>query len=821
MIDIDTKTLKTVLSAYKKAFSLRWEEEKFKWEAVKHFQNCWDIEAPNFTAMFEAATEKTFHLLASGYFFPRAMMINFAKADMEAVRAMFIRLYDETTDLEDRVKQFQMDAENLRQVYDDGTWKQHYQSTNAISTYLWLRYPDQYYIYKYSECLAVAKELKSNFIPKRNATAGCMIGGFQLYDEISRQLKKDTAMTKLLQTAVTSSCYPDPELKTMTIDVGFFISRVYSNKNRAEDEWCYADYSPNITVEQWKELLMDHSVFTVSSLEIMKRMKDYGGKATCTQLAIQYGESPNFYKVGSSFLARRVAEKTGCPVVQDKDGNYKWWTVLYVGRGADKDTRGTYIWKLRDELKKALEHADLSDILLYANTQTAIWEVSSEVACTLEGEDISSEEASDSTGFWWLIANPKSFCFSDLAVGEVKSYPLYNDNGKKCKSVQNLLAAKAGDLVIGCESYPVKRVIALAKVLKENDGEKLFFEKVENLITPIDYLTLEKCPELEKMEYQNNIQGGLFQLTKNEYNFIMDMVREYNPVVSIDKKQETYSKDRFLSEVYMSSECCDTLISLLKYKKNVILQGAPGVGKTFAAKRLAYVIMGEKDDSRIEFIQFHQNYSYEDFIMGYKPQGEGFKLMNGIFYQFCLKAANDPEKDFFFIIDEINRGNMSKIFGELLMLIEKDYRGTKATLAYGSTAFYVPKNLYLIGMMNTADRSLAMLDYALRRRFSFFEMEPGFHSEGFMKYQEAFDNETFSTLIQKVEALNKEIAADSSLGKGFLIGHSYFCGQSECTEEWMKAVVFYDIIPMLEEYWFDEPAKLQYWKNTLSGVFHD
>ena len=249
------------------------------------------------------------------------------------------------------------------------------------------------------------------------------------------------------------------------------------------------------------------------------------------------------------------------------------------------------------------------------------------------------------------------------------------------------------------------------------------------------------------------------------------------------------------------------------------MQGAPGVGKTFAAKRLAYSIMGEKDEGRIEFVQFHQNYSYEDFMMGYKPVNDGFELKYGIFYRFCQKAANQPDKDFFFIIDEINRGNMSKIFGELLMLIERDYRGTKATLAYNGMSFSVPKNLHIIGMMNTADRSLAMIDYALRRRFSFFDIEPGFNSAGFVKHQQKLNNETFSLLISKVQELNKEIILDKSLGKGFCIGHSYFCNQKECTDEWMQAIVDYDILPMLSEYWFDDLNKLQRWENILRGVF--
>ena len=325
------------------------------------------------------------------------------------------------------------------------------------------------------------------------------------------------------------------------------------------------------------------------------------------------------------------------------------------------------------------------------------------------------------------------------------------------------------------------------------------------------------------MEFFVQPNGSLFKLTKGEFDFIMDAIREENPLRQPAAVIRKYTREDFLSSVYMTRERYDVLEALLRNKMNVILQGAPGVGKTFTAKKLAWAMMGEMDESRIEMVQFHQNYSYEDFVMGYRPDGNGFKLTEGIFYRFCQKAANHPDKEYFFIIDEINRGNLSKIFGELLMLIEKDYRGTKASLAYGGMPFSVPENLYIIGMMNTADRSLAMIDYALRRRFSFFEMEPGFNSEGFTRYQKALENETFDALIRQIKLLNREITEDKSLGRGFQIGHSYFCGRETggCTEEWMRSVVEFDILPMLSEYWFDEPAKLQRWENNLRGVFDD
>ena len=208
-------------------------------------------------------------------------------------------------------------------------------------------------------------------------------------------------------------------------------------------------------------------------------------------------------------------------------------------------------------------------------------------------------------------------------------------------------------------------------------------------------------------------------------------------------------------------------------------------------------------------------------MMGYKPNDNGFDLKYGIFYRFCKLADNHPEKDYFFIIDEINRGNMSKIFGELLMLIEKEYRGTKATLAYNGMPFSVPKNLFIIGMMNTADRSLAMIDYALRRRFSFYSMKPGFDSKGFKSYQDSLSNKTFDRLVDEVKNLNKVISNDKSLGEGFCIGHSYFCGHTANEDDaWIKEIVDYDIIPMLNEYWFDDSNNVKKWSDLLNGVFN-
>ena len=281
-----------------------------------------------------------------------------------------------------------------------------------------------------------------------------------------------------------------------------------------------------------------------------------------------------------------------------------------------------------------------------------------------------------------------------------------------------------------------------------------------------------------------------------------------------------YSSADFLSDVYMSEQDYETLVNVLKMKKNIILQGAPGVGKTFTAKRLAYSIIGAKNPDRVQMIQFHQSYSYEDFIEGYRPTENGFTIKKGSFYKFCKLAEDDDENDYFFIIDEINRGNLSKIFGELFMLIEKDKRGIELQLLYSDENFSVPPNVYIIGMMNTADRSLAMLDYALRRRFSFFTMKPGFNTPGFQAYQDSLKNDALNKLIACVKQLNSKIVEDISLGEGFCIGHSYFCGLTPETAnaQILSSIVEYELIPLLKEYWFDEPAKIVAWSDRLRSA---
>lgn len=336
-------------------------------------------------------------------------------------------------------------------------------------------------------------------------------------------------------------------------------------------------------------------------------------------------------------------------------------------------------------------------------------------------------------------------------------------------------------------------------------NSNLFYTKGMTL-TEGGYLT---SAPIELVSIFNRIY---FQKTGNDLPLLDKSLLDKLPITESPK---IYSIEDAVRELLISRENFEEMLESLHSKKNLILQGPPGTGKSFVAKRLAYALLGFKDDSRIESVQFHQSFSYEDFIQGFRPKkdGSGFTLKNGVFYRFCQNALLDPTRPYIFIIDEINRGNLSKIFGEVMLLIETDKRGPEwaVSLTYSdesASKFYIPANIHILGMMNTADRSLAIVDYALRRRFAFKDVLPGFDSDKFGPLLESkgVEPQVIVAIKSKMAAINKEIESSVDLGRGFTIGHSFFVPFQDVTDSkaWYGRVINNEIVPLLREYWFDK-----------------
>ena len=522
---------------------------------------------------------------------------------------------------------------------------------------------------------------------------------------------------------------------------------------------------------------------------------------------------PNTYTFYKDEVYRYLCEKLG---VDTKNPGRKYEHFLELLNAIDKEYGDEIQQIMTPETKKYRNRPVLLAV------QTVLWVMTKYKDDAELSENTESVPAVNlpeaSQNYWWLVANPKMWSAQELAVGGIVDYTLYSKSGKKRNVFQNFLDARKGDFVVFYESSPTLQIVGLAVVERESDGQTIVFKKTEGLESGIALSEIKAVDELRNMQFLKNPQGSFYSLTADEYDYIEDLIREKNPVMPA-KAVMKYTRENFLAEVFLSEDRYDNLRALLLDKQNIILQGSPGVGKTFSAKRLAYSILEEKDDSKVQLVQFHQNYTYEDFVMGYKPNEDGgFYLRPGVFYNFCKRAQQHPDGKYFFIIDEINRGNLSKILGELMMLIEKDYRGETLVLPYNQEEFSVPKNLYIIGMMNTADRSLAMMDYALRRRFSFFDMKPGFSTDGFKAYQRSLANEDFAKLVSAIIDLNKVIESDDSLGSGFCIGHSYLCNKTDVDRDWLKRVVKFDIAPMLREYWFDNDTKFNNEVQKLKSI---
>lgn len=435
--------------------------------------------------------------------------------------------------------------------------------------------------------------------------------------------------------------------------------------------------------------------------------------------------------------------------------------------------------------------------------------------------------------FWWLMTIPGIQSFEGLKQGDLVEYSSFNELGNKRLKVENFETLKKGEYVIGYDGGDTRKIVVVFTVEEplhtSGKGGCITLAVNRKLERPVSWNEIKDIPGLKKAKFITDNHSNLLELDKQEFEILQNII-DNNEILyqAIHRRtSKPYNFDDDPDRPFISKSLFQEIISALKNKRNIILQGPPGVGKTFIAKKIAYEMIRYAADFQIEFVQFHQSYGYEDFVQGIRPSAGssgGFELRNGIFYEFCERARANPSLEFFFIIDEINRGNLSKIFGELLMLIEKDKRRKEyaVKLAYsGDSAFFIPPNVYIIGTMNTADRSLAIFDYALQRRFAFIPLTSDFgHTFQQFLMEKGMSNKMVAHICNCIQYINDEIQKDESLGVQFQLGHSYFCGYDNARDlqEWWNQVVSTEIRPYLQEIWFDDKESV---KNMLHRLKYE
>lgn len=807
--EINWTGLVAILDQYSSASDEFLKGETYKWKAAKCFQDNWDLNAADFPNMLTKALDKAENLLSSAMCYPRGMILEIAEVTPEETRASFRRLFDESVPLAARMERFSSEMDDqlsqlnkARAVQGVDPAKNHYQDPRVASVYLALARDSSHYLYK------------ANLFRTFAAMTGFDVPGNR-YEKVTAyehlcNLTLDYVRSRRPDLIERDDALLNEELRSADPRHHLFMQNIiFFCGDEMSKNWVY---SPGEQARHWNEMQGSNTI-AIGWNELGDPSNFESKKKLSEALANTFGNDNPTNDTDSIWSF--VHDVHPGDVIWARRG-----LTTVIGRGVVKslpryDPDGNPYRNIRDVEWEAVPEFKVSGQFprktlsqITEKTSVKLSDLNARFQDSMGKTEVDPSKDPDPSlerNYWWLTASPKIWSLSAIQPGEEQAYTIYTESGTPRRVHSNFLAARKGDLVIGYEATPVKAVVSVCEISRDADEKQIYFKKLRDLTSPLPYSAVKADEVLSQSQFVKNPNGSLFRLSKEEYERVLELAEDGDAPRPVSQATP-YDDASFLDEVYVSASDLKTMKRLLKRKKNLILQGAPGTGKTYCAKRLAWDIMGEKDDSRVCFVQFHQNTSYDDMMAGFRPsEDSGFEAVPGEFLTFCDRARRDPERPWFFIIDEINRANVSKVFGEMLMLIEANHRNEQVRLPLLDRSVSVPDNLYIIGMMNTADRGLALIDYALRRRFAFFEMEPAFDNERFAKAVELSGNSKLSALVDRVRKLNQDIADDPSLGTGFRIGHSYFCLGDAATDDDVRDIVEFELAPLVREYWFDAP----------------
>ena len=744
MLAIDESRLYSLIEIFKGGFKENFLEEKYKWEAVKHFQDNWNIDAEDFPTMLSYALSKTGNLLAATNFFPRRMIRQYATRFPEEVRGLFEGLFNESSDLKERIDAFIAGIEYIHKQWNGNGTLNHYQTFNAVSTYLWLRYPDKYYIYKPSVAKLMFEKLGVD-IKLTPLRANAVIRTYELYDHISKTLYKDNEFKKILVESLADTCYSDEFMVTAAIDLGYYFKKqqkasattLPSNLALETKYWMYA---PGENASKWSRC-KEQGIICIGWDE-MGDLSQINTLSECRDGLRDVYENPD-----SSYMNDGLAIWEFSHIMQNGD-------IIYAKRG----------------LSNIIARGIVKSEYLYDQSQEDFCHTR-KVEWTHIGE--------------WTLENIVQKTLTDIT-----KYPDYvkkieamitegkNDNkqstqyDEKYSYYINLLLKNKNLILNGApgtgKTYLAKQIAAQI-IFDGNVPED--FEENEKFINQYGFVQFHPS-----YDYTDFVEGLRPTLPNKDGNIGFE---RKDGIFKGFCKKTTLPETSFLLED-----------SLLMFKKDLVYIGRLNI-KSFRSSTNIQVELGEKgvltvitpqsawtcsDKKMLEYLKTrdcHPNDTYTKTIGDYILEN----------YHVNSSSNVNPSK-YIFIIDEINRGEISKIFGELFFAIDPGYRGKKGKVQTQyqnlitdesdpfKDGFYIPENVYIIGTMNDIDRSVECMDFAMRRRFTFKEITA----------EESAKN--MGVNPDRMKCLNNAISEIEGFNSSFHIGAAYFRGVTDYEELW-------------------------------------
>ena len=805
--DMITENIKEIINAYKNDFQRVNSEERYKWEAILYYKQNWNIDASDFVEMLSNAFKKSSNLLAAAMYYPLRMVMGYAKEEPETVRELFRVLHNEKLPFTERYEMFRSGFEK----YVSEKKLNHYQDLRAISVYLTFEYPEKYYMYKYRMYKSFKEKISYAENSVNKSDDGKYDSYLQLCNKVLEVVRQDKGLQELSKSRLDENCYTDEALHILTHDIIYFGSKL-EDKADTEGYWpSLEEYDPDLTSEDWKKFILEvEKPNHPSPMNMLKFLIEEGGEASCKQLAMKYGGTASAYVGCAVNLGKRAKKYFDLPPCMD-EGQERYFPIPFLGKSIIEDGKKAYIYKIRPELMEALKEIDFSDI-------------------PLRYED---EEENGMTD-----VNLNTILYGPPGTGKTYNTVIYAVAIIENRTLQSVKEEEYAEVFERYNNYKEEGLIEFT-TFHQSYGYEEFIEGIKPVMNAGEDVNNDVQYEISSGLFKNfceRAERPVFKQTKNEIG-----INKAPTIwkVSLEGTGDNPTRTECMENghIRIGWDSYGEVIS----EDTTFESGGKSVLNAFIYKmKVGDIVLSCYSSTTIDAIGVVSGeYEWHDEYEKYKRLrnvnwivknireditaiNNGISLTLSSVYKLNVSLADvmalvaknatsvnsvkDSKKNYVFVIDEINRGNISKIFGELITLIEESKRvgrpeGMKAKLPYSQQQFGVPSNVYIIGTMNTADRSIATIDTALRRRFRFKEMLPD------ASVLEGIYVEDVS-IRELLEKMNKRISV--LYDREHTLGHAYFVPlKLTPTLEALGNVFADSIIPLLQEYFYEDYEKIR------------